>query len=447
MPIHLGEPFSFDQTLEQTGSHETGTDKIRTRIAIVGAGLAGLTCAYRLTKDSPRTLRRCDLVLLERETCPGGRVRSLRVNDVVLNLGAVAFQPEHYQSYMALLVELGLDARVTSIPRRRMAFGYGEAVVCADNLSLFRDVLCSAGGRGLFSVHEYLQLLRFYFFQHRITAPDRESAFMELHEISVAEWARGFGFDETLQRKFVRPLTHYCFKGPEKVSAAFGVFLLAFNLGRPANLAGGFGQLTDALASRLADLLTIGVAVIRVERRLDGFCLTYRQSGAEKCLHAEHLVLAVPANVAATLMPEMRNKSAQVNYGDGKAMIVAGKLKQDVDLHMHVRVGNAGEVIYGGEVQQDGAGRHFANVLTYTGDGAQEAVAAQFQDGRMEIITKYDMCPAVAAPQPGQQPLPIEWGDGLFLAGDCTGLFPSQEAAVSSGEQVAGLLQGYLNHG
>jgi hypothetical protein len=52
-------------------------------------------------------------------------------------------------------------------------------------------------------------------------------------------------------------------------------------------------------------------------------------------------------------------------------------------------------------------------------------------------LADYALCPAVAAPAPGQTPLPMEWGDGLYLAGDCTGLFPSQEAAVSSGEAVA----------
>ncbi len=441
MPINLGEPFSFDQTLEQTGSHETGTDELRTRVAIVGAGLAGLTCAYRLTKDSPRLLGQRDLILLEREIFPGGRVRSLRVNDIVLNLGAVTFQPEHYQSYMALLAELGLDDRVRSIPRRRMAFGYGEAALCADNLSLLRDVRRSAGGRGLFSAHEYLQLLRFYFFQRRILAPDRESAFMALHEISVAEWARGFGFDETLQRKFVRPLTHYCFREPEQVSAAFGLFLLAFNFGRPAALQGGFGQLPEALAAQLDGLLEVGAVVVHVERTSDGFVLLYRQQGRLRRVHADVLVLAVPANVAAMLLPEMRSKAGQVAYGEGHAMVVAGQLKQEVDLHLRVGVSRDGDVIFGGEVQLDGASGHVANILTYNGGDAHTAAAELFEGGRMETVVEYEIRPASAAPQPGQQPLPMKWGEELYMAGDCTGLFPSQDAAVSSGEHVAVLLR------
>ena len=80
---------------------------------------------------------------------------------------------------------------------------------------------------------------------------------------------------------------------------------------------------------------------------------------------------------------------------------------------------------------------HVVNVLAYRGRCEPEHLRPLFVDGAFRVLAEYALCPAVAAPAPGQTPLPMEWGDGLFLAGDCTGLFPSQEAAVSSGEAVA----------
>lgn len=441
MPIRLGEPFSFDQTLppkSPEGGIEAGAV---TQVAILGAGLAGLTCAYRLAQIAGRKLTRDDVLVLEREPHSGGRVRSLQIGETILNLGALTFQPAHYPRYSALLADLGLAEKVRPIPRRQMIFGVDGRAVRADNLSLAGDGARSLFGRGVFTSAEAAQLLRFVSLLQRLASPDGGAELMALHELSVAEWARRFGFGESLRRKFVEPFTHACFRAPQDVSAAFGVFLLSFNLSHPATLDGGFGQVPERIAERLNGLIETEAIVLEVRRKPGGFEIVYSRSGQLRRLQSRFLVVALPANVAARLVPEMRERAGEVEYGTGRGTILSGRLKVDADLHLRCASGVGESIIYGGEIQANGDGGHYLNLLTYRGEGAVNEAAQLFVGGRMEQLADYAICPAVAAPKPGQTPPPIDWGDGLYLAGDCVGLFPSQETAVSSGEGVARLLQ------
>jgi hypothetical protein len=196
------------------------------------------------------------------------------------------------------------------------------------------------------------------------------------------------------------------------------------------------------MARSLGERVETNAAVVAVERVPGGFVTTYHQGGVRCRVRSQALVAALPANVAARLLPELGARAAEVAYGTGQATLVAGRLAAPFDLHLRRVDGPAGATILGGEARAAGAG-HVANVLAYRGRCEPEHLRPLFADGTFRVLAEYALCPAVAAPAPGQTPLPIEWGGGLFLAGDCTGLFPSQEAAVHSGEEVAR----HLNHG
>lgn len=441
MPLTLGEPFSFDQTLPTESLDLSGVQETHSHVVILGAGLAGLTCAYRYAQRLGHTPTTNELLVLEREAQVGGRVRSLKIGERVINLGAVTFQPTAYPSYMALLAELGLQDRVRIIPRRTMLFDVNGHSIHADNLSLARDGLGALVGRGVFTPTEALQLLRFYFYMRRVTSTSHFDELLALHERSVTEWARAFGFSASVIKKFVEPFIAFTFSAPENVSAAFGVLLLGFNLSRPANLVGGMMQVPEKLAERLQGIVETDAPALRVEREPGGFVTHYRKEGTLRRVHSKYLVLALPAKVAAGLVPDMRERAAHVRYGNGQAVLVRGNLKIRGDLRLGRVDRSSGVIIYGGEAQPDGEGAHYFNLLTYRGENALDDAAQHFREGRFEQIAAYRICPAVAAPEPNQTPLPLDWGDGLFMAGDCTSIFPSQEAAVSSGERVAGLIE------
>jgi hypothetical protein len=323
-----------------------------------------------------------------------------------------------------------------------MVVGLGDRATRADNAALAWDGLRGLFGRGVFTPGEAVDLLRFYVYMRRVTAPSGWDELMALHAQSVEAWARQFGLRPSLRRKFVEPFVHFCFSSPDRVSAAFGLYLLGFNLSHPATLEGGFGQVAEAMASQLPGQVETNAAVVAVERVAGGFVTLFQQHGRRYQVHSRFLVAAVPANVAARLLPELSARAAEVAYGTGQATLIAGRLAAPFELHLRRLDGPTGATILGGEAKAAGDG-HLANVLTYRGRCEPEYLRPLFVDGVFRVLAEYSLCPAVAAPAPGQTPMPIAWDDGLFLAGDFTGLFPSQEAAVSSGEEVAR----HLNHG
>ena len=86
------------------------------RIAIVGAGIAGLTAAYRLHRLGHA------VTVFERSAQPGGAVRSIRENGYLIEAGPNSLQygaPE----LKALVQELGLEgAMLTAGPAGKKRF-------------------------------------------------------------------------------------------------------------------------------------------------------------------------------------------------------------------------------------------------------------------------------------------------------------------------------------
>ena len=77
-------------------------------IAIVGGGIAGLTCAFRLQRAGH------DVEVLEREAAPGGRMRSERIStprgEFVVDRGA-QFVASGYRNMRTIEAALGVAAR------------------------------------------------------------------------------------------------------------------------------------------------------------------------------------------------------------------------------------------------------------------------------------------------------------------------------------------------
>ncbi|BBY80193.1 FAD-dependent oxidoreductase [Mycolicibacterium pulveris] len=73
-----------------------------TRVAVVGAGIAGLTAAYRLQTAG------CDVEVFEAEDVAGGRVQTVRAGSYAMDTGASALGST-YRAYLDLARELGVE--------------------------------------------------------------------------------------------------------------------------------------------------------------------------------------------------------------------------------------------------------------------------------------------------------------------------------------------------
>ncbi len=78
-----------------------------TRVAIVGAGLSGLTAGYRLQQAG------WEVEVFEATNHPGGRVQTVRSHGYSIDTGASALGST-YHSYIALAGELGVELRLTA---------------------------------------------------------------------------------------------------------------------------------------------------------------------------------------------------------------------------------------------------------------------------------------------------------------------------------------------
>ncbi len=79
------------------------------RIAVIGAGMAGLSAAYRLEQAGVRA------TVYEAEDRVGGRVQTIRKGDYVMDLGAAVYLGT-YRDAIALIKEVGLDGELQERP-------------------------------------------------------------------------------------------------------------------------------------------------------------------------------------------------------------------------------------------------------------------------------------------------------------------------------------------
>ncbi len=90
--------------IQETKSDQSGQTK---RITIIGAGIAGLAAAYRLSRPGFLGEESAQIILLERGSRAGGAISTYELEDYVLELGPDMFQTEK-PSCIKLCEELGL---------------------------------------------------------------------------------------------------------------------------------------------------------------------------------------------------------------------------------------------------------------------------------------------------------------------------------------------------
>lgn len=275
------------------------------RIAIVGAGITGLTAAFRLHRQGHA------VTVFERNAQPGGSVRSIRENGYLIEAGPNSLQygaPE----LKALVKELDLEkVMLTASPagKKRFIVRGGKFVpVPAGPGPFFSTNLFSFGTK----VRIFAELLK----RPRIRTTD----------LSLAELVRSH-FNQELVDYAVNPLIAGIYAGdPEKLSVkhAFNMLwqaershgsllrgMIALVKAKKArgesgvspivSFPGGLQQLTDTLAARLpagALLLNTSVETVIPGRP---HRLVWKHDGQSGSGEFDAVILAVPASGLAQL--------------------------------------------------------------------------------------------------------------------------------------------------
>jgi oxygen-dependent protoporphyrinogen oxidase len=280
-------------------------------IVVVGGGVAGLTCAFRLRRAGH------EVEVLEREDSPGGRMRTETRGAFRIDRGA-QFVASGYRNLHAVSSALGLASRVVAIDAREAVLHRGRlhrADVLAPSL-LLRPGLLSARGR--------LGLLRFGFElarRARRLDPRRPEAAAWLDGESLADGLRRTAGPEAAELLLGPAFSATFDAEPEDLSFAFGLLMARFAAQglRLQTFDAGNGLLTRELAARVP--VEAGCEVTAVETETAGASVCYRRQGRLRRVFADAVVVALPgsavAGVCPKLTPEERGFFDAVRYVRG----------------------------------------------------------------------------------------------------------------------------------
>jgi phytoene dehydrogenase-like protein len=260
-------------------------------VLVIGAGLAGLTCARALQRAGR------EVTVLEAEDGVGGRVRSDRMGGYTLDRGFQVL----FDAYPAARRQLDLASL------QLHAFDPGALVALDGGISVITDPLRDADKAAalraaltpLVSPLDKLRTLRLAL--ELRDAPD-EALDAEL-DIATIDFLRARGFGRRIIDRFFRPFYGGIFLSRALSTSArsFKFYFKMLSLGSACLPAQGMGAISDQLA---APLLRDGRIRLnaRVEALLhEGGCVAgVRLAGGDE-LRAEGIVLSTCAPVAAQL--------------------------------------------------------------------------------------------------------------------------------------------------
>lgn len=212
------------------------------RIGVIGAGLTGLTAAYRLLQSG------FDVVMLESTLQLGGMVASFKLgHEPIEYLYHHIFTSDHHVTDLAR--ELGLDSRISWYNSR-------EALYAGERLYPFSSPL------------DLLRFRQIPFFQRirtglTVLGAARVTDWKPLESLTAADWLRRKGGQRAYD-KLWRPLLYSKFEDDaESVSAVWiwNKFKLrghsrdkSGGKSRLGYMDGGFGTLVNTLADRIMEL-------------------------------------------------------------------------------------------------------------------------------------------------------------------------------------------------
>ena len=413
-------------------------------IVIVGAGMAGLTCANYLHQ------RGRDVLLLDAQDAVGGRVRTDRVDGFRL--------------------DRGFQILLTAYPEAQRLLNYTAL-----------DLQCFRSGAAIRhdapSSTLWMQLLNPFKEPWRVfetlvspvgTLADKlriAALIQQVHGLSTADlfgqpatttatYLREWGFSEQIIDRFFRPFFGGVFLEDDLTTSSnfFQFCFKNFFLGDAAIPALGIGEIPKQLANRLPDgAIRLGTSVARIDGK------TVHLASGES-IAAEAVVLAVDAQSAARLQGHKPPAPSQFNhttctYFAAPAADRPDRLKADKLLMLNTRRSSS---VHNLAVLSDVAPAYApANQLLIsvsTQGLSQVDVPALTKQIRTELTgwfgesvqgwrhLRTDHLPeALPTYGPNVRHQPLRLSDSLYQCGDQTA-YPSLNAAMQTGRLVAEMI-------
>lgn len=260
-------------------------------VVIVGAGLAGLTCARRLHQQN------IPVRVLEASDDVGGRVRSDRMDGYILDRGFQVL----FDAYPA--VRRNIDLAALDLQRfdpGAIIYQHGRHTVLTDPLRdrHWRDVVQAIGSTALPLIDKLrtlrLALQLYSSLEAQKLEPDTESSIAYLRDQGLSERAI-----DAFYRPFFAGIL--LLRDLSTTAAAFRYYLRMLATGHTVVPAAGMGAITQQLAAPLtqADMIRCDAPVAALLKDGDRVTGVRLESGED--VEADAVVLATEAPIAARL--------------------------------------------------------------------------------------------------------------------------------------------------
>lgn len=232
---------------------------------VIGAGIAGLTALHKLKEAG------IEVICLEKDDIPGGRLISRRRNGFIMDMGAQFFFKK-YETCYALADEFGLSSELTKWPLRVGLSDNGKyrSVVASVNpldiiLNLAETIRFTAASaiplRARLQFYRILPaLIQRY---HNLNFIDFEKC-LDIDNESFADFVQCKGGKELLEYVFQSITATMTLDQPEKVSAAYGLALMAYVVNGLTTFRNGIGTLSKHMAERHAKSIRYRTGVDKI---------------------------------------------------------------------------------------------------------------------------------------------------------------------------------------
>ncbi|WP_266367389.1 NAD(P)/FAD-dependent oxidoreductase [Tellurirhabdus rosea] len=403
---------------------------VRPSVVIVGAGMAGLTCAVYLKQAG------LDALIVEASDGVGGRVRTDRVDGFRLDRG-----------FQILLTAYPETKRLLDYTALRLqSFRSGALIRDEDRWMLFINPLQEPTGifPTLFSpVGTFADKLRVVELMGRVSGIPTYDLFRQ-QATSTQSFLEDFGYSDRIINLFFRPFFGGVFlEDSLRTSSNFFEFCFkTFYSGDAAVPALGMQAIPDQLAARLdASQIRLNTPVEAIEGQ------TLRLANGET-IQADTIVLAVDAHAAQRLLgtpTEPRFNKTTCTYFAAPASPKPEKLLM-LNPHRQAAVHN---VAIMSDVARDyaPAGQTLISVSTQGLDavnqeGLTERIRRELTDWFGEEVKAwrwlrtYHLPEALPQYNADARPAPLKLAENLYQCGDQTS-YPSLNAAMQTGREVA----------
>ena len=270
----------------------------RKKILVLGAGLAGLSAAYQLSRAGH------DVTILEARTRAGGRVHTLRepfADGLHAEAGAM-FIPESHDLSMryARLFRLPL----IPVPEQKRLPAYylrGKRINPhqAGGANWPLDLPAEEKRLGLVGMTEKYVISVLPEIADAASMNWPPEKLKKYDRMTYAEFLRSRGASSEAVRLLRLNDADLTGDGVDRVSALMVLREAVLNLdsGRLFTIRGGTDLLPKALAARLAPRIHYGSPVVRVAHDTLGVRVTYLQAGVHETISADYLVCTIPFSV------------------------------------------------------------------------------------------------------------------------------------------------------